>query len=93
MAGQALQEGKVFYHPRVKVDKSHNQVDYAFMQQMPSDWVKIVGFNNVSKYTVSFNLFYFLQPGTAQSSSGNLLTRTGGLQTSGWTRGAGNRAV
>lgn len=72
MAGQALQEGKVFYHPRVKVDKSHNQVDYAFLQQMPSDWVKIVGFNNVSKYTVSFNLFYFLQPGTAPEQFGNL---------------------
>ena len=46
------------------VDKSHNEVCHAFMQQLPSDWVKIVGFNNKSKYTVAFNLFYFLQPGT-----------------------------
>ncbi len=72
IAGQAMQEGKVFYVPRMMVDKSHNEVCHAFMQQLPSDWVKIVGFNNKSKYTVSFNLFYFLQPGTNPLQFGDL---------------------
>ena len=72
IAGQVLQEGKVFYHPRISVDKTHNQVKYAFLQQLPSDWTKIVGFNNVSKYTVAFNLFYFLQPGTDPLQFGDL---------------------
>ena len=72
IAGQAMQEGKVFYVPRMMVDKSHNEVCHAFMQQLPSDWVKIVGFNNKSKYTVAFNLFYFLQPGTNPLQFGDL---------------------
>lgn len=72
IAGQAVQEGKVFYYPRISVDKPHNKVDYAFMQQLPSDWTKIVGFNSVSKYTVAFNLFYFLRPGCFPEQFGNL---------------------
>lgn len=72
IAGQALQEGKVFYFPRVSVDKPHNKVNHAFMQQLPSDWVKIVGFNNKSKYTIAFNLMYFLRPGTDIRQFGDL---------------------
>lgn len=72
LAGQAVQEGKVFYYPRISVDKPHNKVDYAFMQQLPSDWTKIVGFNSVSKYTVAFNLFYFLRPGCFPEQFGDL---------------------
>ena len=72
IVGQALVEGKVFYMPRVSVDKSHNKVNYSFLQQLPSDWVKIVGFNNISGYTLAFNLFYFLQPGTNVYQYGNL---------------------
>jgi hypothetical protein len=64
IAGQALKEGKVFYHPRIRVDKAHNKIEHAFLQQMPSDFIKIVGFNNISKYTVAFNLMYFMMPGT-----------------------------
>lgn len=71
-AGQALQEGKVFYYPRISVDKVHNCVNHAFLQQLPSDWTKIVGLNNVSKYTVAFNMFYFLQPGTDVRQFGDL---------------------
>lgn len=56
--------GKVHYYLRAKVDKSHNSCDFAYMQQLPSDWTKIIGFNNVSKYTLSFNLMYFMMPGT-----------------------------
>ena len=72
LAGQAVQEGKAFYYPRVSVDKPHNKVNYAFMQQLPSDWVKIVGFNSVSKYTVAFNMMYFMQPGTDPLQFGDL---------------------
>lgn len=74
ITGQALKEGKVFYHPRIRVDKSHNKVDYAFLQQMPSDFIKIVGFNNISKYTVAFNLMYFMMPGTDPAQFGDLFT-------------------
>lgn len=70
--GQVLQEGKVAYIPRVSVDKSHKKINYAFLQQVPSDWWKIVGFNSVSKYTVMFNLMYFLQPGTDWRQFGDL---------------------
>ena len=73
MAGQALQEGKAFYAIRYDVNKAHNSVKYVFPQQLPSNWVKIVGFNNISGYTVSFNLFYFLQPGTDWRQYGDLL--------------------
>lgn len=73
LCGLALQSGKVFVTPRVSVDKAHNSVNYAFLQQLPSDWVKIVGFNNVSKYTVAFNLMYFCQIGTDWRQFGELL--------------------
>ena len=59
IVGQTLQEGKVFYYPRYSVDKAHNKINHAFMQQLPSDWIKIVGYNNKSKYTLAFNLMYF----------------------------------
>ena len=71
-AGRALQEGKIFVMPRISVDKSHNRVDYAFLQRLPSDWVKIVGYNNISKYTVAFNLMYFCQLGTDWRQFGDL---------------------
>lgn len=72
IVGQILQEGKVFYTPRISVDKAHNRVNYAFMQQLPSDWCKIVGFNNKSKYTLMFNMMYFMQPGCAPEQFGDL---------------------
>lgn len=72
VAGQALQEGKVFYYARYSVDKSHNKINYAFMQQLPSDWIKIVGFNNKSKYTLAFNMMYFAEYGTDINQYGDL---------------------
>lgn len=72
IVGQCIQEGKVFYYPRYSVDKAHNKVNYAFMQQMPSDWIKIVGFNNKSKYTLAFNLMYFCEEGTDYRQFGKL---------------------
>lgn len=74
IAGQALKEGKVFYYPRLRADKAHNKIDHAFLQQMPSDFIKIVGFNNVSKYTVAFDLMYFMIPGTDIRQFGSLFT-------------------
>lgn len=72
IVGQVGVEGKVFYYPRYSVDKSHNKVNYAFLQQLPSDWTKITGYNNVSKYTVAFNMMYFLQPGCVPEQFGEL---------------------
>ena len=72
IAGQVLQDGKAFYYPRIRVDKSHNRVLAAAMQQIPTDWCKIVGMNSLSKYTVSFNLMYFLEPGTDFRQFGDL---------------------
>lgn len=72
VVGQCVRDGKVFYTPRCEIDKSHHSVRRAFMQQLPQDWVKIVGFNNLSKYSVAFNMFYFLQPGTSYTQFGDL---------------------
>lgn len=71
-AGRALQEGKIFVVPRISVDKAHNRVNHAFLQRLPSDWTKIVGYNNISKYTVAFDLMYFCQVGTDWRQFGDL---------------------
>ena len=60
----SLREGKAFYLLRKDVDRSHLKVNYCFLQQLPQDWVKIVGYNNVTKYSVAFNLMYFTKAGT-----------------------------
>lgn len=71
--GQCAKYGKVFYTPRYDVDKSHNAIKYAFLQQLPTDWCMIVGENNgPGKYTVAFNLMYFMKPGTDPRQFGDL---------------------
>lgn len=71
--GEAWKEGKVFYTPRYSVDKSHNTANYAFLQKLPSDWCKIVGLNSESKYTVAFDMMYFLSvPGADWRQFGDL---------------------
>lgn len=71
--GQAWQQGKVAYYPRYDVDKSHNAVNWAFLQQIPSDWWKLVGFNSESKYTIMFDMMYFLAvPGADWRQFGSL---------------------
>lgn len=73
ITGLCMKYGKVFYTPQVSVDKSHNNVNYAFLQQLPMDWCKIVGWNNgPGRYTVEFNLMYFAMPGTDWRQYGNL---------------------
>lgn len=72
IAGQCGTAGKVFYLLRYSLDKSHNKVNYAFLQQLPQDWCEIIGYNNISGYTVSFDLMYFLQIGTDYTQFGDL---------------------
>lgn len=72
IAGQAVTFGKVFYYPRYEVDKVHNKVHVAFLQQLPQNWCTIIGYNNISGYTVSFNMMYFLEPGTDFRQFGDL---------------------
>ena len=65
IVGLCMKYGKVAYTPQVSVDKIHGSVNWAFLQQLPMDWCKIVGWNNgPGKYTVEFDLMYFMQPGT-----------------------------
>lgn len=61
---KGMLEGKTFWTYRVSADKTRNRINHAFYQQLPSDWIKIVGKNNVSKYTLAFDMMYFTQPGT-----------------------------
>lgn len=72
ITGQAMTDGKVFYATRYSVDKSHNKINYAFAQRLPQDWCTVIGENNISGWTVSFNLFYFMQPGTDYTQFGDL---------------------
>ena len=72
IAGHCIRDGKAFYTLRYNVDKGHNEVNHCFLQQLPQDWVKIVGVNNVSKYSVAFNMMYFLQPGATWTQFGEL---------------------
>lgn len=73
IVGLCAQYGKVFYTPRISMDKSHGKVNYAFLQQLPEDYIKIVGWNNgPGKYTIAFNLMYFVQPGNDWRQFGDL---------------------
>lgn len=72
IAGQAILQGKAFYYLRTSVDKSHNHVNYAFMQQLPTDYCEIIGRNNRSGWTIAFNLMYFMQSGTDTMQYGDL---------------------
>ena len=73
IVGQSIQEGKVAYVPRYKLDKSHNSVEYAMLQQLPSDYWKITGYNSESGYTVMFNMMWLLTPGADWRQFGDLL--------------------
>jgi hypothetical protein len=68
----SLREGKAFYLLRRDIDRSHLKVNYCFLQQLPQDWVKIVGYNNISKYSVAFNMMYFTKEGTDIYQYGDL---------------------
>ena len=73
ICGLCMKYGKTFWTPQVSIDKSHNKVNWAYLQQLPTDWCRISGFNNgPGKYTVEFNLMYFNMPGTDWRQFGNL---------------------
>ena len=72
IAMQAETQGKVYYVPRYSVDKSHNEVNYFFLQELPKQWCTIIGKNSVSGWTVSFDLMYFSQIGTDFRQFGDL---------------------
>lgn len=72
ITGEAVTQGKAIYTLRAEVDKVHNRANYAFMQQLPQDWCEIIGYNSVSGYTVSFDMMYFLEPGTDWTQFGDL---------------------
>ena len=70
--GEALLQGKAIYATRYAVDKAHNSVNYAFLCALPIDWCTIIGRNNISGWTVSFNMMYFLTPGADVGQYGDL---------------------
>ena len=72
IATQSETQGKVYYVPRFDVDRSHNSVNYFFLQELPKQWCTIIGKNSVSDWTISFNLMYFMQLGTDPSQFGDL---------------------
>ena len=71
ITGLALREGKVFFALRLRLSRrgGRRRVDHAFLQQLPSDYCRIVGQNNRSKYTVAFNMMYFAQAAPGFSSA------------------------
>lgn len=60
-----LDEGKVFRYVRYDVDKGHNKVNAVALQELPSDYCKIVGRNSDSYYTIAFDFTYFWKAGTS----------------------------
>lgn len=70
--GEALLQGKTIYATRYSVDKAHNAVNYAFLTALPIDWCTIIGRNNISGWTVSFNMMYFMTPGATVEQYGDL---------------------
>lgn len=70
--GEALLQGKAIYTTRIQADKAHNKFNYAFLEQLPTDWCTIIGRNNISGWTVSFNMMYFLRPGATVEQYGDL---------------------
>jgi len=66
--------GKVFYIARTSLDKSHNKINHAFLQRLPQDWCVITGYNNISRYTVMFDMMYFTNPGTDPRDYGDVFT-------------------
>lgn len=58
-------EGKVAYYMRDSLNEKTKTFDYAYLQQLPSDYIKIVGWNTDSEFTIMFDFTYFWTPGTS----------------------------
>ena len=61
VVGRAMKQGKVFYTLRRDIDKVHNRVNSIYLQPLPQDYCMIIGQNNISGWTVSFNMMYFMR--------------------------------
>lgn len=62
---KAQREGKVAYYMRDSKKEGKSGFNYVYLQELPSDYIKIVGWNSASKFMISFNFAYFWQPGTS----------------------------
>ena len=58
-------EGKAAYYMRDSIAEDNKNFDYVYLQQLPSDYIKIVGWNNASHFTIMFNFTYFWRAGTS----------------------------
>lgn len=58
-------EGKCAYYIRDSIAENGRDFDYVYLQELPSDYLKIVGWNTASKFTISFDFTYFWQMGTS----------------------------
>jgi len=75
VTGRALFEGKVICYHSYKADKSHNNAIENRLIILPSDWCTIIDSSNpVSKYTVAFNMCYFMEYPDAINKFGNLFS-------------------
>ena len=62
---KAQWEGKLAYYMRDSVVEGKDDFDYVYLQHLPSDYVKIVGWNTASEFTIMFDFTYFWQAGTS----------------------------
>jgi hypothetical protein len=58
-------EGKCAYYIRDSITEGSKGFDYVYLQELPSDYFKIVGWNTASNFTISFDFTYFWQMGTS----------------------------
>lgn len=62
---ETLIEGKRAYAYRQSLDTKNKKVDYATLQELPSNWWKPTYKSTDSYFGVSFNFAYFWTPGTS----------------------------
>lgn len=66
--------GKVAYMLRSKFSTDHKGVDYAALEKMPADWIKISGIGQLG-YTISFNMMYFMNPANSPALFGDFIVK------------------
>lgn len=67
IVSEVLFEGKCFYALRQKYNSTteKEKVEYALLQKLPSDYIKITNLTDESYFGISFNFFYFMTPGAS----------------------------
>jgi len=66
--------GKSFFLLRSKFSSDNKSVDYAALEKMPADWVKISGIGQLG-YTISFNMMYFMNPANSPALFGDFMVK------------------